>query len=442
MLIRDTPDDKPKRDDFERGRTHERRRLARELHDGVLQSLADSALRLDSTRKWLWQIEKPPPEDLVRSAEEIRASIRELREVLTGSEEVYAWRPGTLQRRLEAEVRELSGTAGMRIDLTSRPAELPPYEARLERELFFAAREALRNVARHSGATAARLELVSKRDTLNVSLTDNGSGFRDTRAAHRDDESPAQPHYGLKGIASRISELGGRISINADEQRGTAMLMSVPGRPVGRPRRAFRRTPAFSRGAAALSLGSALAAGAIAGAILLLHDDASEPPLPAVHERRLPAPAQSITAAQPLSADPLEISVSHYQRASDAMATGWDPALSPFERLDLSAWNYELIARKNRQEEGLRSRAFVYQHRKTGELLIAEEFAGAQVPDARLEKIRSSGARYATFSNDGVYSVAWDDNGTLCVLTSSLPENELVELAHEITHDQVAGNFE
>lgn len=196
--------------------------------------------------------------------------------------------------------------------------------------------------------------------------------------------------------------------------------------------------------ARAFALGGTLIAGVLATAILLPRAGGKEPALrpprgpdPAIS----PAVAHSIAVENLAAANPLEISVSNYQRAADAIVTGWRPSLSPFERLDLSDRGYEMIARKTRQEQGLRSRAFVYQHQKTKELLIAEEFADAHLSNSPAGKIKSFDHEYATFSDDGVYSVAWEQDDVLCVLTSTLPERDLLELAHEVTLEHVAGHF-
>jgi len=220
---------KARNDPAERAREEERRRIASEVHDRVLQALAEVALRLEAARKHLGQTEEETRNELRISEEGVRSSIRELRSVLASGDK-RPWRAGTLLEKIRNEVQAIERSTDVEIPLKIDPPDMALCDAHLEYEVFQATREALRNVVRHAGATEARLRIALTRNTLQVSLSDNGEGL-DTSAktATRDRTGDGnRSSYGLQTMQSRIERLGGSIAIDSQPQQGTTVAFDVP----------------------------------------------------------------------------------------------------------------------------------------------------------------------------------------------------------------------
>ena len=89
----------------------------------------------------------------------------------------------------------------------------------LANEALWVIREALQNIARHSGSRIAQIE-VTRDDMLRVIVRDEGAGFDVTAA-------PAG-HYGLRGMRERVLALGGEFKIDSEIGRGTILSFSLP----------------------------------------------------------------------------------------------------------------------------------------------------------------------------------------------------------------------
>ena len=200
---------------------HERRRLARELHDEVGQHLTALGLGLQS----LSDVASPGSE-VDRRAEQLRGLVTSL------SQEMHALamrlRPKALddfglQAALEAYVDAWSHCSGITVDLhaTEGTERLPPD---VESAIYRVVQEALTNVAKHSRATRASV-VVERRDGQIVAIVeDNGRGF-DPRPA---DEQKSVAGMGLLGIHERALLLGGSAQVESTIGSGTTVLVRIP----------------------------------------------------------------------------------------------------------------------------------------------------------------------------------------------------------------------
>lgn len=195
----------------------ERRRLARELHDSVTQSLFSMSL-LAQVVPDLWEIDQGEARsalgqirDLTRGAlAEMRALLFELRPAAMGEQE--------LARALQhhAEIFERRSGVGVTVDIELK-GTLP---ATIEQVFFRIAQEALSNIARHAHA---RQVLLSLRGTRPVRLTvaDDGQGF----APH----TVTEEHFGLVSMRERAASIGAQIQIDSAPGRGTSIVVEWPG---------------------------------------------------------------------------------------------------------------------------------------------------------------------------------------------------------------------
>jgi signal transduction histidine kinase len=197
----------------------ERRRIAGELHDGILQSLATLLLRLETVRKRLPEAQKEINDDLKSMEAYTRGSMNEIRQFLSGKS-IDAFAHGTLIERLRDDAKFVRDGLGVRVIVESEPEELQlPQE--MEREIYFVLKEAVTNVTKHSHASKIAIQIKKNGATLRGSLTDDGVGF-DSSALR------GNAGFGLNGMANRIEKIGGKLTIESAPGLGTKISFAVP----------------------------------------------------------------------------------------------------------------------------------------------------------------------------------------------------------------------
>jgi signal transduction histidine kinase len=201
----------------------ERGRWARELHDGLLQSLGGVRLRLASELRA--NRESGVLEAAAGAVEQLDVEIRELRTLIS------ELRPAALDDfGLEAALTSLverSSTNGSpaveaKIALAGEDSARR-YAPEVETAVYRLVQEALTNVAKHAGASVVRLEVVDREGTIRVAVADDGGGF---------DPEAAFEGFGLAGMRERVALLGGDLGITSSAQ-GTTIAAHIPSVPVG-----------------------------------------------------------------------------------------------------------------------------------------------------------------------------------------------------------------
>jgi two-component system sensor histidine kinase UhpB len=197
-----------------RAQEEERRRLARDLHDEVNQSLTAILLRLEA----LNQSAPPGVEDelgevkrLVNQAmDELLKLARQLRP--------SALDDHGLTSAIVSQVRRFSAQTGIRADV--RTSEEPlDLESDQEIAAYRFAQEALSNVAQHAGATHVEVEMSVNGHRLELSVRDDGRGF---------DPEAESGGIGLKGMAERARLVGARLAVESRPGGGSALTLQVP----------------------------------------------------------------------------------------------------------------------------------------------------------------------------------------------------------------------
>ena len=194
-------------------REEERRRIRRDLHDGLGPTLAYLRLQLSALRHTVRQ-EPAAVEPLIDELRDhVRAATAEIRRL------VYDLRPPMLDEfGLVGALGNLpvpgDGLA-YRVDV---PEPLPPLPAAVEVALYRIAAEALHNVARHARATHCTISLAFDNAALTLAVTDNGCGL------------PAHYHAGVGHLAmvERAAELGGTVTILPAPVSGTCVTATFP----------------------------------------------------------------------------------------------------------------------------------------------------------------------------------------------------------------------
>jgi two-component system NarL family sensor kinase len=199
---------------------NERRRIARDLHDGVVQSLAGVSYSLSAVADRLRGI---APADAVTdigdAAELTRSGVRELRSLIT---EIYP--PNLEKLGLNNALSDLlTPLAGAGVETRVDLAEQRPVSRDVASVLYRAAQESVRNSVTHSHATSVALGLAYDDGTATLTVRDNGVGF--DPAAPRHD---GRPHFGLLLMGELAAEAGGRALVESSPGWGTTVLVEVP----------------------------------------------------------------------------------------------------------------------------------------------------------------------------------------------------------------------
>jgi signal transduction histidine kinase len=202
-------------------REEERRRIRRDLHDGLGPALSSAMLKLGATRRLL-PSGSPADDLIVEVRNDMRATVTDVRRL------VYDLRPPTLdQLGLVLAIRdyaeqcgdsnETGSEGGLRVTLDA-PEHLPPLPAAVEVAAYHIAREALTNAARHARARSCQVRLALEgapgRPELVLEITDDGVGLPTER----------HPGVGLSSMRERAEELGGRCTIESPPEGGTRVL--------------------------------------------------------------------------------------------------------------------------------------------------------------------------------------------------------------------------
>lgn len=199
----------------------ERDRIAREMHDGVVQSLFAISLGLEVCKKRVAVDPAGVAERLNELQEHLNVSMTELRRF------IYDLNPAKLAQlglagALDYWVGEV--TKGRPVKGSIAVAtDLPPLDPALEASIYRIAKEAVSNVVRHASASSFEVSLESQGATVTLRVSDNGTGF-DARAA-TDEEGPG---LGLRSIRDRVARAGGTSCFESSAGQGTVLTVSLP----------------------------------------------------------------------------------------------------------------------------------------------------------------------------------------------------------------------
>lgn len=195
-------------------REEERRRLRRDLHDGLGPALATLTLQAEAAREWL----PTNPEKSASLLGEIitgsQATLAEIRRI------VYALRPPALDdlgllSAVHEQARKLS-SSDLNI-VVETPDTLPAMPAAVEVATYRIVQEALTNVTRHARAHSCTVSL-SINEHMDIAIEDDGVGIP---SLHR-------TGVGLRSIYERVDELGGSCQIDSQPGMGTRIKVSLP----------------------------------------------------------------------------------------------------------------------------------------------------------------------------------------------------------------------
>jgi signal transduction histidine kinase len=214
--VRLTSDLQRSREELVTTREEERRRLRRDLHDGLGQALAGQALQLDVLRTL---VVRDPAEAETLAADlktQVQTSLADIRRL------VYALRPPELDElglvgALGEHVAHLGHANALSISVEA-PTALPPLAAAVEVAAYRIVLEALTNVLRHAQAQHCHIRLSAEDRLLYLQVADDGCGL----------PVNYQAGVGLTSIRERAAELGGACLIEHLPSGGTRIVVQLP----------------------------------------------------------------------------------------------------------------------------------------------------------------------------------------------------------------------
>jgi signal transduction histidine kinase len=191
--------------------TEERRRIAGELHDGLVQSLAGVALDLAGS---VDRTSDPEAASAIeRGAEGVRSAMREARSLLV---ELYP--PNLRSTGLANAVTDLGAKVSARgIQVTTEIEDDGTLSDVDQAVVYRVAQEALRNVVKHSGATHARIRVVAARGGCELIVEDDGVGIDDGAEL----DGRADGHLGLTVVGDLARDAGASLEIRPGHPTGT-----------------------------------------------------------------------------------------------------------------------------------------------------------------------------------------------------------------------------
>ncbi len=201
----------------------ERERIARDLHDGIIQSIYGVALSLEDVS---FTVEDDPAEAGARvdhAIDSLNLVIREIRNFILGlrSELLHGADVAAGLETLAGEFA-LGGSAQVELDSSAPTALVADLPIGHRVQLLQMAREALSNAARHANASQIQLGVhLAEPDVLELRVVDDGVGF--------DDEATvASGHFGLANLRQRSEALGGTMTVDTSPGRGTRLRIRIP----------------------------------------------------------------------------------------------------------------------------------------------------------------------------------------------------------------------
>jgi signal transduction histidine kinase len=195
----------------------ERKRIAREIHDDLGQNLLALRIevdllasrtgrhpRLNARTRWM--------------LEQIDAAVKSVRQIINDL------RPNVLDLGLTAavdwQIAEFQRRTGLSCELVAHNHDLHVSD-RCATTLFRILQESLTNVSRHARATKVRVELAVDRESISMTVSDNGVGLTSAGG-----QKPGS--FGLVGIEERVRILGGKCIITGEPHAGTTVHVSIP----------------------------------------------------------------------------------------------------------------------------------------------------------------------------------------------------------------------
>lgn len=200
----------------------ERRRLARDLHDGPAQECASLLLSLELVDRFCAEGKFDEVANCLKEAKaKLQGTMTDIRAFLQGLKTLDP--EDTLDGAVHNLARRIETTYGVRVKI-SFEGKMPSLRKILLAHVFHIIQEATINAARHARAKEIKIMVSGGEDALRVKVIDEGLGFDVKKAL----DAPERESWGLRSMLDRAQILGGELSIESGPSRGTIVTLMVP----------------------------------------------------------------------------------------------------------------------------------------------------------------------------------------------------------------------
>lgn len=202
----------------------ERKRIAREIHDGPAQSLANIVLRTEIAERMLIKQEfVMVQEELIDLKVQVRTGLEEIRQI------IFNLRPMALDdlglvptlRKFTQDFEEKTKIRTV-FELVGKETRMP---SAMEAAIFRLVQEAFTNAYKHASASHVLLEINFQPHQISLVIQDNGVGFLSEKI---EQDASRNAHFGLVGMRERIELIEGRMDIDSKPGQGTKIMIDIP----------------------------------------------------------------------------------------------------------------------------------------------------------------------------------------------------------------------
>jgi two-component system nitrate/nitrite sensor histidine kinase NarX len=195
----------------------ERARVAREIHDGLAQTLAFLKIEIDRAERL---IEKG---DSTQAASVLSSSSRTLSDAFLDArqaiEDLRRLPLGDLTASLRQVGEDFEALSGLRVDF--HLLNLPIISANVQAQIIRIVQEALTNVRKHANASLVKISACEKDGMLHLEVQDNGPGFASTNPI-------AKARFGLRGMRERAEIIGAEFQVESQPGAGVTIRLNLP----------------------------------------------------------------------------------------------------------------------------------------------------------------------------------------------------------------------
>lgn len=203
----------------------ERQRIARDLHDSVVQNLTNIVHKVEFSSMVMDKDPIKAKLEMKTIEKNVRDVIQEMRNV------IYNLRPMSfddigIETTVERELARLQNNSGIKFKY-STSGEFGTINPVIELTLFRIIQEACNNAIKHSKATEISVSITHLKDSISLKIKDNGCGFDTSKIGKVKDKTNSKG-FGISMMKERVFLLSGKINISSNEKDGTTIIVDVP----------------------------------------------------------------------------------------------------------------------------------------------------------------------------------------------------------------------